>query len=271
MCCGMHASASGSAEPPELPAEQRILRIAADPNNLPFSNRAGEGFENKIAELIAHELSARIEYVWRAQRRGFFRETLKEGTCDLVLGVPAKFEMALTTVPYYRSTYAFVVPEESSLKLESLDDPALRTLRIGVHLIGDDGINTPPAHALAERNIITNLVGFSIYGDYAQPNPPRRIIEAVAKKEIDLAVIWGPLAGYFASRTNSGVRVIPLKTKAHPKDLPFAFDIAIGVRKKDTALRDELNEILLRKRQEIQRILAEYGVPLEAQTDNSNP
>src|SRR4051794_21309122 len=155
----------------------RVLRIAADPNNLPFSNAKLEGFENKIAELIAHDLGAKIEYSWRAQRRGFFRETLKENKADLVLGAPADFERALTTQPYYRSSYVFVSRKDRGLNIRSFDDEALRTLRVGVQLIGDDGANPPPAHALARRGIITNVVGFMLYGDYSEENPPARIIE----------------------------------------------------------------------------------------------
>src|SRR5690348_4579607 len=131
----------------QTPSQHRILRIAADPNNLPFSNERREGFENKIAELIARELNADLQYVWRAQRRGFFRETLKEGNCDLVMGVPAQFEQALTTVPYYRSTYVFVSRTDKHLALRSLDDPVLHRLKIGAQLVGNDGVNTPPVHA----------------------------------------------------------------------------------------------------------------------------
>src|SRR5437763_289355 len=109
--------------------EARVLRIAADPNNLPFSNNRGEGFENKIAELLARELGVRIEWVWHAQRRGFFRETLKENNADLVLGLPAHFDLALTTTPYYRSTYVFVRRADQQVDIGSLDDPRLRTMK----------------------------------------------------------------------------------------------------------------------------------------------
>src|SRR4051794_21074318 len=133
--------------------QHRILRIAADPNNLPFSNERLEGYENKIAALIGRELHAEIQYTWRAQRRGFFRETLKAGDCDLVMGVPIGIERALTTKPYYRSSYVFVQKKAEGPVFESLEDPRLRRVKIGVQLIGDDGANTPPAHALASRGI----------------------------------------------------------------------------------------------------------------------
>ena len=240
--------------------EQRVLRIAADPNNLPFSNERLEGFENKIAELIAHELHCKIEYHWRAQRRGFFRETLKSGDVDLVLGVPAHFDMALTTAPYYRSTYVFVTRADRTLHVSSFDDPELRKLRIGVQLIGNDGVDTPPAHALATRAIVNNIVGFTLYGDYTQRNPPARIIDAVANGNIDVAVVWGPLAGYFAKQSTIPLELTPV---APEKDGPlrFAFDVSLGVRKNNPALRDQLNDFLTGHREEIDRILNEYNIP----------
>ena len=142
-------------------AQKAVLRIGADPNNLPFSNDKLEGFENRIAALVANEIGMEIEYVWRAQRRGFFRETLQAGVCDVVCGVPAGFERALTTAPYYQSGYVFVTREDSE-PIDSYSDSQLRNIRIGVQLIGDDGINTPPAHALSARGIVPNLVGCTL-------------------------------------------------------------------------------------------------------------
>jgi mxaJ protein len=241
--------------------EEPVLKVAADPNNLPFSNDRLEGFENKIAALLARDLGAELQYIWRAQRRGFFRETLKDGQCDLVMGAPARFERALTTSPYYRSSYVFVSRKEAGLNVTSFDGPILKTARIGVQLIGDDGMNTPPAHALAERGIVTNLVGFTLYGDYSEPNPPARIVEAVAKKEIDLAVVWGPFAGYFASRQSTPLQLTPVTRGTN--DPPLAFDISIAVRKSKKDLRDRLNEVLQRRSPEIEKILADYGIPTE--------
>jgi quinoprotein dehydrogenase-associated probable ABC transporter substrate-binding protein len=251
-CVGLQEPAPANAK--------RVLRITADPNNLPFSNEKREGFENKIAELIAKELGAEIQYSWRAQRRGFFRETLKEDRADLVLGVPAHFELALPTSPYYRSSYVFVYRKDRNLNIRSLDDPALHKLKIGVQMIGNDETNTPPAHALAHRGIVDNVVGYTLYGDYREPNPPARIIDAVAKGEIDVAVVWGPLGGYFTKQQPVPLEVVPISPASDP-NLPFTFAIAIGVRKQDKQLRDELNAVLDRKRDEINRILDEYNVP----------
>lgn len=244
---------------------QRVLRVCADPNNMPFSNRAGEGLENRLAQLLADELGARVEYTWWAQRRGFVRNTLRAERCDVIPGVPSSFELALTTDPYYRSTYVFVYRADAPFEVRSFDDSILRTVRIGVPVIGDDGYNPPPAHALGARGIIENVRGYTVYGDYRQPNPPARLIEAVARGEIDVAIAWGPLAGWAAQQQDVPLRVVPVSPQVDLPFLPFVFDIALGVRREDVALRDELNAALHARRAEIDALLAEYGVPRPAQ------
>ncbi len=245
----------------------RELRVCADPNNLPFSNQRGEGFENRIAELIAREQNAALRYEWWAQRRGFVRNTLREGRCDLIIGVPAGYDPVLTTRAYYRSTYAFVSRADRQLRIDWFDDPRLRQLKIGVQLMGDDGANAPPAHALARRGIIRNVVGYTIYGDYSEANPPARLIDAVAAGAVDLAIAWGPLAGFFASRETTPLTITPVAKPTDPPGLRFTFAIAMGVRKNDTAFRDELNRILDSRRAEIKKILDDYGVPQVTEPD----
>jgi quinoprotein dehydrogenase-associated probable ABC transporter substrate-binding protein len=242
-------------------ATARVLRVAADPNNLPFSNQRLEGFENKIAALIAQELNAKLEYTWRAQRRGFFRETLKQGDADLVMGIPTDSKMALITEPYYRSSYVFVTRKDRRLAIQSLDNPILRQLKIGVPLAGDVAGNTPPAQALAARGIITNVTGFTVYGDYSEENPPARIMDAVAHGDIDVAIAWGPLAGYFAQKTSPPLELVPIATPIDSSGQPLAFAISIGVKRKEQALRDEVNSILTRRHDDIEKILDAYGVP----------
>jgi mxaJ protein len=239
----------------------RVLRVCADPNNLPFSNEAGEGFENRLAELVAREMGARVEYTWWAQRRGFVRNTLRAGDCDVLMGVPSSYELARPTRPYYRSSYVFVTRTARALDIRSFDDPALRDLRVGVHIIGDDYANAPPAHALSARGMITNVVGYSIYGNYAEPNPPARLVSAVATGEIDVAVAWGPLAGYFSRREAEPLTLVPVSPEIDLPFLPFVFDIAMGVRRDDAALQDRLDRILVRRAAEIDALLDEYGVP----------
>ncbi|WP_235983341.1 substrate-binding domain-containing protein [Bradyrhizobium australiense] len=238
------------------------LRVCADPNNLPFSNRAGEGFENKLAELVASSLGKNVSYTWWAQRRGFVRHTLKAGDCDLVMGVPAHYDLVETTQPYYRSTYVFVSQTARHLQLDAIDDPQLRTFRIGVHLIGDGGNNTPPAHALGQLGIVERVRGYMVYGDYRERNPPARLIEAVENGEIDVAAAWGPLAGYAAKQSRVPLTVTPIVGGERFAPQQFQFDIAMGVRKGDHALHDQLNDFITRNGAEINALLAEYGVPL---------
>jgi mxaJ protein len=250
------------AEPREVPRlGDGVLRVCADPNNLPFSNEREEGFENRLAELVADGLAAELEYTWWAQRRGYVRNTLRAGLCDLLLGVPSGFELAQPTRPYYRSGYVFLTRGDRGLDIESLDDPRLRTLRIGVHVVGDDYTNTPPAHALANRGIVNNVRGYTLYGDYTQPNPPARLVEAVASGEVDVAIVWGPLAGYFAPLQESPLELHFVHPQIDPPFLPFVFDIAMGVRRGDSTLARSVDSILVERAEEIDAVLAEYGVP----------
>jgi len=242
-----------------LTAQARELRVCADPNNLPFSNQRGEGFENRIAELIARDLHAELRYTWWAQRRGFIRNTLNAGKCDLITGLPQGMEKVLLTRPYYRSSFVFVT-RTSGPRVHSLDDPVLRERRLGVQLVGEDGENPPPAHALAHRSIIGNVRGYSVYGDYREPNPPAGIIRAVAAGDIDIGLAWGPLAGYFAKRQAVRLRITPINP-AQDGGLPMTFAIAMGVRRDDEPLRREIDAVLQRRKSAIDAILDRYDVP----------
>jgi mxaJ protein len=255
------AGALAAAPPPSAPSSPSELRFCADPNNLPFSNRRLEGFENRLAEWIAKDLGATPKFVWWAQRRGFFRNTLQAGECDVVAGVPFGFERALTTRPYYRSTYVFVRRADSVADVASLDDPRLRSLRVGVQLVGDDGVNTPPAHALTRRGIVQNVRGYTLYGDYSQPNPPARIVDAVAHGDVDVAVVWGPLAGYFSKREGVPLVLTPVSPSIDLPFLPFVYDISVGVRRGQTELRDRIDAVLARRAGDIRALLDRYGVP----------
>ena len=241
-------------------ADARELRVCADPNNLPFSNERGEGFENKIAELIANELGVTLSYTWWAQRRGFIRNTLNTGSCDLVTGTTNGSEMLRTTLPYYRSGYAFVTRQDGP-KVSSLNDPILHNLRIGIQLVGEDGANPPPSEALARRGIVDNVRGYLVYGDYRERNPAAAIMDAVAKGEIDVAIVWGPVAGYFAARESVPLKVALVTPQNDGPRVPMVFDINMGVRRDDPTLRDEINAALSKLRPKIDAVLANYGVP----------
>jgi mxaJ protein len=238
------------------------LKVCSDPNSLPHSDSLRQGFENKIASLVGAELKRPVEYTWWAQRRGFVRNTLNTGSCDLVMGMAAGVDILATTRPYYKSTYVFVTRHDRQLGITSLDDPRLAGLKIGVQLIGDDFSNTPPAHALANRGMAKNIVGFTVYGDYSQASPEAPIVDAVAKGEVDVAIVWGPLAGYFAQRSPVPLDVVPVTPQVDLPYLPFVFDIAMGVRRPDSLFRHELDDIIVRRKSSIDSILTAYGVPL---------
>jgi len=243
-------------------ADARELRVCADPNNLPYSNAAGEGFENKVMQLIADDLGATLRYTWWAQRRGFIRNTLNAGDCDVIAGVASNQGMLGTTQPYYRSSYVFVSRTDRHLALTSFDDPRLRRLRIGVQLIGDDGANTPPTQALARRGIVDQVHGYMVYGDYRDRAPQSPIVDAVAAGDIDVAIVWGPTAGYFASKQPVPITLTPVSPWLDGPQWPMVFDISMAVRKDDRALRRELNRAIERQAPAISAVLREYHVPL---------
>jgi mxaJ protein len=249
-------------EPAPPPPDPGVLRVCADPNNLPFSNAQRQGFENAIADLVARDLGKQVAYHWQPQRRGFIRTTLAAGWCDLVVGVPAGYERTRTTRPYYRSTYVFVSRRSGGAAIRSIDDPRLRRVRIGVEMTGEDSENPPAVQALAARHVVDNVRGYLVYGDYSTPDPPRRIIDAVADGDVDTAIAWGPLAGYFASRARVPLRVDRVTPEHAGPGLSFTFAIAMGVRRGDRALADALNGVLARRRDAIDTILRRYGVPL---------
>ena len=237
------------------PVAARELRVCADPDNPPFSRADGSGFENRIATLVASELHADLRYYWLPDRRGFARKTLGAGHCDVIVGVPTPAGHLLTTAPYYRGAYMFVYRSRWLRRLTSFDDPRLRSLRIGVALVGNDLAATPPVHALARRGIVANVVGFPVAG--ARP-VAERMMEALGEGKLDVAVVWGPQTGYFARRA-----VTPIALTAVPADGtgPVEFDIGMGVRRDDRALRDDLDGALDRARPAIDAVLAEYAVP----------
>lgn len=245
---------TGDAPPP------RVLRVCADPNNLPFSDGRGRGFENRIAAVLAGGLHARLAYYWWPERRGFVRNTLNAGRCDAVIGVPASYPLTLNTAPYYRSTYALVSRASRHYGLRSLDDPRLARLRLGAHFLGGKAV-PPPVVALAAHHVPAHVTSYSIFGDYSKPSPSAALISAVAADDVDVAMAWGPLAGYFARRSPVALDVVPLPPGSGAPGQPLDFPIAVGVRRSDTALRDAVQRVLDRRGPEIRRILDAYAVP----------
>ena len=265
VCAGnVLAQTSRGATVPGSPkqSEGARFRVCEDPSNMPSSNDKLEGFENRIAEVIAKDFGTTPSYVWWGQRRGFIRNTmnatLESGRCEVVIGVPKEYDLVRTTKPYYRSTYVFVYPKGKGWTLASLDDPRLKTLKIGVHLLGDDYTNPPPVHELSKRGVVENVIGFNTF--YAETNPPSAIVDAVASGRIDVAIVWGPLAGYYAKRQRVPLALVPVPSGKG--DLPFAFDISMGVKKGNDALYAKVEQVLEKRKPEIRKILMDYGVPL---------
>jgi mxaJ protein len=243
---------------PALAGAPSVLRVCADPNNMPFSNQRQEGFENKLAELMARQLGTKLQYTWWSERGSLVKNTLDAGRCDLLMGVPQSFKDVATTRPYYRSSYVFVSRQNRALHIRSLIDPRLSDLKIGVHVVGED--LAPPAYALAGRGIVKNVVGFSLFGSYGVENPPRKLIDAVERGDVDVAIVWGPFAGYFAKCAKMPLELTPV---APPMFLgvPFSYDMSIAVRKGNAALQSSLDAVLERESAAIHTLLAQYGVP----------
>lgn len=247
---------------PALIGATPFLRICADPNNLPYSNEQQQGFENKLAGIIAADLGVQPEYTWFPQRGAFFRKTLNAGLCDVVMGVPVDMQSLAVTRPYYRSGYFFVSRESRIPALHSLEDPRLRQLRIGVQNLGDSDRSLPPVQLLTSRGIVENLVSYSIFGNLEEANPASDLIRAVERDEVDVAVAWGPVAGYFARDSKVPLRVDAIDGDPAYPLLPLAFDIGIGVRRGEDELKQRLDAELERRRTEIDDLLRSYGMPL---------
>lgn len=238
------------------------LRVCVDPYDMPFSNNQEEGFENKIAHLVAQDLNATVINYWWPSRRGVLRNSILAGFCDVMIQAPVGFDPVATTKPYYRSTYFLVYRADHGLQLRSLDDTILKHLRIGVNMIGYDYTNTPPAHALGVRGIV-GLVGFGNFLN-ADPNAdhPEDIVNAVAKDSIDVAIVWGPLAGYWVKRAPVPLTMVALPDSDPVSGMPFAFDMAMAVRHRDKELKARLDSVIVRRRADITRILEDFSVPM---------
>ncbi|MBB5866361.1 quinoprotein dehydrogenase-associated probable ABC transporter substrate-binding protein [Xanthomonas arboricola] len=229
-----------------------MLRVCADPGNMPLSNKAGEGFQNKIAQVVADAMGRRLEYEWRTYyQRGLARSTINAGRCDLLMDLNSDFEQGLTTRPVYRSTYVLVTRKGLNLVPTSLDDPALKPLRLGVFQ------SSPARQALYEHGI-SGEVQYLFYDSATAPEEhPGKLVERVAANELDAAESWGPVAGYYAQR--SGLGVVPLNTI---DDSVLEYSMAWAVSRKNPQLRDALNTAMQQSAVKIAEILRSYHVPL---------
>lgn len=245
------AAAGVSAAAAEDPA---ALRVCADPSNLPFSNRDGEGFENKIVEVLAGALGVPLQYTWFPQSIGFVRNTIRVRKCDLVAGIPLGYELLQNTDPYYRSTYALIYRADSGLGVSSLDDPLLADKRLGV-IAG-----TPPATLMARYGLLARSKAYHLLADTRHHHPARQMARDVAEGALDAGVLWGPIAGYYAQRTDPPLSLAPLA--GNPGDVPLDFRIAMGVRFREPEWKARIDELIRRNQPAINAVLHEYGVPL---------
>ena len=240
-------------------AELKALRVCADPHNLPFSNRQEQGFENRLAALVAQDLGIPHTYTWWPQRRGFLRGTLNARQCDVVIGIPTGHPLVLTTGTYYSSPYVVVSRRQDALQVASLDDPILKELRIGVYQ------NSPVDFALGRRGMTENVIGYNTFYD-GRINYPEKIIEDVGSGHIDVAIVWGPAAGYFVGQQPDTLTLEPVEVprlEADGEGDAEDFAMSMGVRKNDEPLHAVLETVLETQGDEIRRILQQYGVPLD--------
>ena len=237
------------------------LRVCADPANMPFSNDKNEGFENKIAEIVAAELKVQVEYTWFPQATGFIRQTLFAKRCDVVIGYAQGDELVLNTNHYYRSTYALLYRAGTGLDgVVSLADPRLKDRRIGV-IAG-----TPPANIMAQLGLIQRAKPYPLMVDRRYDSPGERMINDIRSGDIDAGVLWGPIAGYFAAKGGDKLLVVPLlKETGTPR---MAYRITFGVRNLEDDWKHQLNAVIAKRQSDIDALLLQFGVPLLDEQSN---
>ena len=234
------------------------LRVCADPSNLPFSNERGEGFENRVAALVARALDRQVEYVFFPQVQGFVRNTLRAGRCDLVMGTVAGDDLMQNTNPYYHTTYVLVFRRGAEPPPERVDDPRMKSLRLGVIA------RTPPVDLLVRNGLMDNVRFFRLAVDTRIEAPGADMVRAVAEGELDAAFVWGPIAGYQAKVKNLPIEIRALPTE--PGAARMDYRITMGVRGQEPEWRRRINAVIRERQGEIDAILREYGVPtLDAQ------
>jgi len=230
------------------------LTVCGDPNNLPFSNQAMQGFENRIAEIIADALDRPLHYRWWPQSVGFVSNTLQTRRCDLVMGITSVNEMVQNTNPYYRSVYSLVQRADASPPIRSLSDPALKDRRIGVVA------GTPPATLIARYGLMAQTRPYQRTVDTRHLAPAKQAVDDVAAGVTDIAVVWGPIAGYGAAHQDPQLVVTPLPARVD--DVPLAFNVSMGLRHRETGWKHQINALIEQLQPEFRRVLLDYGVPL---------
>ena len=234
--------------------DRSAFRVCSDPSNLPFSNDKGEGFENKIAELLAKKLNVPLKYTWYPNSIGFLRNTIRARRCDVVMGIVTGAELVQTTNPYYRSAYVMVTRKADNITADKIEDPALKELKIGLNA------GAPPADIVAQTGLAANVRPYDLYVDTRVQTPGKDMINDLAKKEIDVALLWGPIAGYFAAQHGDELKVTPLLNEARKNRMEFY--ITLAVRPGENKWKNDLNTLLRENKAEIDQILRDYHVPM---------
>ncbi|WP_119154345.1 substrate-binding domain-containing protein [Caldimonas tepidiphila] len=246
---------------------RKAFRVCQDPNNLPFSSVKGEGYENRIAELFAQDLGLPVEYYSFPQRLAFVRNTLRyklpgeDYRCDIVMGVPEGFGQVLSTKAYYRSTYALVIPQgrgldqvRSAQDLLALDAGRRGKLRIGVY------DRSPASQWLTKHGLVDNGVPYPMMSPDPDHYPGQIIERDLAEGRLDAAIVWGPIAGYFAHRVKQpALQVVPLQSEPGVR---FDYPMAMGVRHGEGEWKRQIEALIDKHRPRIHAILQEYGVPV---------
>ena len=251
---GVRAQQPEAGDAIEL-VDPQVFRACADPRDLPFSNEAGEGFENKIAELLAKKLDKSVAYAYYPDATGFIRNTLNAHRCDVVMGVPLGDDTVQPTNPYYRTAYVAAYRKGGPLDgLDGLSDQRLKTAKIGV-IAG-----TPPATYLASLGLLRNIKSYALVVDTRFDSTTAQMMHDLDNGDIDVALIWGPLGGYYALKAQTPTAIVPLvKEQGGPK---LVYRIAMGVRHSDQNWKRALNKAISDNQPEINEILRSFGVPL---------
>lgn len=246
------AAGDACAQTSEL-VDLTALRVCADPNNLPYSNQAGEGFENRIAELIARELGVPVHYTWYPQSTGFIRQTLWAKRCDVIIGIPTPHDMVQNTNPYYRSGYVMVYRPDKGITAKSMADPQLKQKKFGVVA------GTPPASLLAMYGLLDRLHSYHLTVDTRFESPAKDMMNDLDTGNIDVALLWGPIAGFYAKNHNPAYAIVPIPDTAGAPRLQYSF--SMGIRHNEPNWKHRLNELINSKKAAIDAVLISYGVP----------
>lgn len=237
--------------------EIRALRVCADPGNMPLSNLRAEGFQNKIAEVLATALGTTVTYDWRAStERGLLRGTLDANTCDVMLDMPADMERVLTTTPLYRSSFVLAYRNDRGIKIKDLDDPQLKKMKVGVYQMS--AIRESLGQHGVKSNTVTHFISYD--GDRVPEHQPSYQVQRMIDGQLDIVGIWGPFAGYYKTMKNAPITLQPVNLMDDEE--PLQFEMALAVRRGDRDLQQKLNQVLRDEQGKIRKILDDYGVPL---------